>query len=101
MHEALLGLRHCVPAPEPRRCATQDLPSSKSFFGLDEGLHGPIDNRSPQRVIWPESDGGVSATHLALTARGLRATVRSGLKIGAGDGDRTRDIRLGKPTFYR
>ena len=22
-------------------------------------------------------------------------------KFGAGDGDRTRDIRLGKPTFYR
>ena len=22
-------------------------------------------------------------------------------KIGAGDGDRTRDIRLGKPAFYR
>jgi hypothetical protein len=31
----------------------------------------------------------------------LKALVKSVLKHGAGDGDRTRDIQLGKLAFYR
>jgi hypothetical protein len=35
--------------------------------------------------------------------RNVRAAfeIESGLKDGAGDGDRTRDIQLGKLAFYR
>ena len=34
-------------------------------------------------------------------AAGASESTQTVEKIGAGDGDRTRDIRLGKPAFYR